>query len=172
MRTELVGSALEMDLGHCVPADEMLHHSGHGNQYANWEYRRELKSRGIECSMSSKAECHDNAVVESFFGIWKQELLHRRSWISRREARHKIHDYIEAFYNRKRRHSHLGNLPTAEYKNYIPPLRWPNPGVHPNGEGLFSKPGTASNRRRKGERRLASSDNSLAFFLFVVESRG
>ncbi len=120
MRTELVRGALEMALGHRVPANEMMHHSDRGSQYASWEYQQLLKDRGIECSMSRKAECHDNAVVESFFGTLKQELVYRTSWITRREARHAIHDFIEVFYNRRRQHSHLGNLSPAEFEKLNP----------------------------------------------------
>ena len=79
-----------------------------------------LKDRGIECSMSRRAECYDNAVVESFFGTLKQDLVYRTSWITRREARHAIHDYIEVFYNRRRRHSYLGNLSPVEFEKLHP----------------------------------------------------
>lgn len=120
MRTELVRGALEMACGHRVPAEEMLHHSDRGSQYASWEYQQVLKDRGIECSMSRKAECYDHAVVESFFGTLKQELVYRTSWITRREARHAIHDYIEVFYNRRRRHSYLGNLSPVEFEKLHP----------------------------------------------------
>lgn len=120
MRTSLVRGALEMALGHRVPSDELLHHSDRGSQYASWEYQQVLKDRGIECSMSRKGECHDNAVVESFFGTLKQELVYRYSWITRREARHAIHDYIKVFYNRRRRHSYLGNVSPAEFEKLHP----------------------------------------------------
>jgi len=120
MRTALVSGALEMAFGHRVPARSMMHHSDRGSQYASWDYQQMLKARGIECSMSRKAECYDNAVVESFFGTLKQELVYRTSWITRREARHAIHDYIEVFYNRRRRHSYLGNLSPAEFEKLHP----------------------------------------------------
>ena len=75
-----------------------------------------LEDHGIECSMSRKGDCWDNAVVESFFGTLKTELIYRRPWSTRREARTAISEYIEVFYNRIRRHSYLANRSTAEYE--------------------------------------------------------
>ena len=117
MRTELVRGALEMALGNRLPEGELLHHSDRGSQYASFEYQKVLQKNGIECSMSRRAECYDNAVVESFFGTLKTELVYRHSWLTRREARLAIHEYIEVFYNRRRRHSHLGYLSPAEFEN-------------------------------------------------------
>lgn len=120
MRTELVRGALEMAIGNRKPAKQVMHHSDRGSQYASWEYQRVLKDHGMECSMSRKAECHDNAVVESFFGTLKTELVYRHSWITRHSARLAIHEYIEVFYNRRRRHSFLGNLSPEEFENHHP----------------------------------------------------
>ena len=66
--------------------------------------------------MSRRGDCYDNAAMESFFATLKKELIYRSSWPSRREARGAIHEYIEVFYNRKRRHSYLGQLSPADYE--------------------------------------------------------
>ena len=75
-----------------------------------------LKTHGIDISMSRTGECYDNAVVESFFGTLKTELIYRHRWLTRDSARLAIHEYIEVFYNRRRRHSKLGYLSPAEYE--------------------------------------------------------
>ncbi|MEY2980431.1 MAG: hypothetical protein RL562_658 [Planctomycetota bacterium] len=108
MRAELVVDALTMACGHRHPAPGALHHSDRGSQYASEAFQRVLRQRGLACSMSRRGNCYDNAVVESFFGTLKTELVHRQRWPTRRSARSAIHDYIEIFYNRRRRHSHLG----------------------------------------------------------------
>lgn len=116
MRTELVRGALEMALGHRVPGPELLHHSDRGGQYASHDYQRVLRDQGIACSMSRPGQCHDNAVVESFFGTLKRELVHLTSWPTRLAARGALHEYIEVFYNRRRRHSYLGYLSPVEFE--------------------------------------------------------
>jgi transposase InsO family protein len=67
--------------------------------------------------MSRRAECYDNAVVESFFGTLKTELIYRSTWTSRESVRSAIHEYIEVFYNRRRRHSQLGYVRPAEFED-------------------------------------------------------
>ncbi|MDA0932305.1 MAG: IS3 family transposase [Planctomycetota bacterium] len=116
MRAELVVDALTMACGHRHPAPGALHHSDRGSQYASEAFQRVLRQRGLACSMSRRGNCYDNAVVESFFGTLKTELVHRQRWPTRRSARSAIHDYIEIFYNRRRRHSHLGYLSPAEFE--------------------------------------------------------
>jgi len=116
MRTDLVLEALGMALRHRLPESDLLHHSDRGSQYASDRYQEMLEEHGIECSMSRKGDCWDNAVVESFFGTLKTELIYRRPWSTRREARSAISEYIEVFYNRIRRHSYLGNRSPAEYE--------------------------------------------------------
>jgi len=116
MRTELVLEALQMALGRRVPGDDLVHHSDRGSQYASIQYQMRLRRHGITCSMSRKGDCWDNAVVESFFGTLKTELVHRYFWPTRRQAREAIADYIESFYNPHRRHSYLGQLSPAEYE--------------------------------------------------------
>ncbi len=105
MRTELALSALKMALGNRDNFAGLMHHSDRGSQYTSSDYKELLGAHGIVCSMSRKGDCWDNAVAESFFGTLKQELIHRRSWPTRREAAAAIAEYIELFYNGRRRHS-------------------------------------------------------------------
>ena len=121
LRTDLVMGALSMALGTRRPSDELLHHSDRGSQYASIAYQRALAQHGIVVSMSRRGECHDNAVVESFFGTLKTELIHRQTWPTHASARSAIHDYLELFYNRKRRHSTLGYRTPAEVEAHYDP---------------------------------------------------
>ena len=114
MRTELVEMALLCALGKREPSEGLLHHTDRGSQYASTSYRGRLEALGIEVSMSRRGDCYDNAVVESFFGTLKQELVHHARWTSLEDARAAIHDYIEVFYNRQRLHSALGYKTPAE----------------------------------------------------------
>lgn len=114
MRTELVESALGSALNKRKPSQDLLHHSDRGSQYASASYRGKLEAHGIEVSMSRRGDCWDNAVVESFFGTLKQELIHPARWIDLAEARAAIHEYVEVFYNRQRLHSSLGYQTPSE----------------------------------------------------------
>jgi putative transposase len=114
MRTELVETALLCALGKREPSKDLLHHTDRGSQYASTSYRGRLEAMGIEVSMSRRGDCYDNAVVESFFGTLKQELVHHARWTELADARVAIHDYIEVFYNRQRLHSSLGYRTPAE----------------------------------------------------------
>ena len=112
----LVLGALDMALTVREPTEDLLHHSDRGSQYASEDYRKRLKAAGIACSMSRKGDCWDNAVVESFFGTLKQELVHRTDFDTRAEAKSAIFEYIEVFYNRWRRHSYIGYISPAEFE--------------------------------------------------------
>lgn len=114
MRTELVETALSNALGARMPSATLLHHSDRGCQYASGSYRAQLARHDIKVSMSRRGDCYDNAVVESFFGTLKQELVFHQRWSNLLEARAAIHDYIEVFYNRQRLHSTLGYRTPAE----------------------------------------------------------
>jgi transposase InsO family protein len=114
MRTELVESALLNALACRAPAAKLVHHSDRGSQYASASYRALLEQHGIECSMSRAGDCYDNAVIESFFGTFKQEWAHHQRWEGLADARASTHDYIEVFYNRQRLHSALGYRTPAE----------------------------------------------------------
>jgi transposase InsO family protein len=114
MRTELVESALLNALTARVPASRLVHHSDRGSQYASVSYRGMLEQHGIGCSMSRAGNCYDNAVIESFFGTFKQEWAHHHRWSGLGQARGATHDYIEVFYNRQRLHSALDYRTPAE----------------------------------------------------------
>lgn len=110
MRAELVLEALDRALGTREVGDELVHHSDRGSQYAGTKHRAELERRGIQCSMSAKGCCYDNAVAESFFATLKKELVYRTKWLDYAEASLAISEYIQVFYNRWRRHSTLGYM--------------------------------------------------------------
>jgi putative transposase len=105
--TALVLKALGMALLHRSPPREMLLHSDRGVQYASAAYRQALALAGLVASMSRKANCYDNASMESFWSTLKLELIYRRHFASHQQARSEIFDYIECFYNRRRSHSAL-----------------------------------------------------------------
>jgi len=113
---ELTLSALRMGLRRRNPPEGLLHHSDRGSQYAATAYRKLLEARGAVCSMSRKGNCWDNAVVESFFHTLKTELVHHECFETREEARRKIFEWIELFYNRQRLHSALGYKTPAQYE--------------------------------------------------------
>ena len=97
------------------PEKEILHHSDRGVQYCSGEYRRLLKRFGLVVSMSGKGNCYDNAPMESFWGILKQELVYHSHYRTRQEAMAEIREYIEIFYNRERLQVGLGYLSPAAY---------------------------------------------------------
>ncbi len=117
MRADLAMDALSMAIGRRLPEPNMIHHSDRGSQYSSNIYRDALRDNGIVCSMSRKGNCWDNAVVESFFATLKKDLIHRRPWPTVRETRKEIAEYIEVFYNRKRKHSTLGNISPVEFEH-------------------------------------------------------
>ena len=116
MHTDIVLSALTMAVGQRLPEPGLLQHSDRGSQYTSDDYQRALKDHGIECSLSGRGNCWDNAVVESFFGTLKKELIYRRSWPTRQDAAAAVHEYIEVFYNRRRRHTTNGGKSPATYE--------------------------------------------------------
>ena len=112
--SRLVVDALEMAISARLPGRGMVAHSDRGSQYASEHYQETLASHGIACSMSRRANCWDNAPMESFFASLKKELVHGASYTTREEARASLFEYIEVFYNRVRRHSSLAyRSPTA-----------------------------------------------------------
>lgn len=123
LATSLIVEALTLACGRRRPSAGILHHSDRGSQYASAEYQARLKEAGAQASMSRRGDCYDNAVVESFFGTLKTELVHGRWYTTRVEARSDIFEYIEMFYNRERRHSALGYLSPAEYEARHPAAR-------------------------------------------------
>jgi putative transposase len=119
MRSELVTDALEMAVHRRRPDPGLIHHSDQGSQYVSLGFGQAARDAGIAISMGSKGDAYDNAVAESFFATLKKELIHRRSWPSRRELSSAVFEYIEAFYNRDRRHSTLGMRSPAEYEELL-----------------------------------------------------
>jgi putative transposase len=116
MRTELVADALQMAVARRRPEPGLIHHSDQGSQYVALGFGQQARDVGIAVSMGSKGDAYDNAVAESFFATLKKELVHRQSWPSRRDLSSAVFEYIEAFYNRQRRHSTLGYLSPEEYE--------------------------------------------------------
>lgn len=116
MTAELVMDALSMAIWRRGKPKKLLHHSDQGSQYTGAAFQRMLKDLGIECSLSRRGECHDNAVMESFYGSMKTEKLYRETYRTRSEAKAAVFDYIEGFYNPHRRHSTLGNISPAAFE--------------------------------------------------------
>jgi putative transposase len=114
LRTELPLAALRMAIAAKQPGPGLIHHSDRGVQYASADYRKVIQSAGFQASMSRKADCYDNAPMESFFHTLKTELVHHRHYATRQEARREIFAYIEGFYNRTRRHSAIGYISPIE----------------------------------------------------------
>lgn len=113
---ELVMSAFRNAFHQRVPGHGVVHHSDRGSQYGSNEFQMMLRRHGIVCSMSGRGNCYDNAVVESFFSTMKRERVTSRRYETREAARRDLFDYIEVFYNRKRRHSSLGGISPSEFE--------------------------------------------------------
>ncbi len=116
LESRLVVDALELAVQRRLPGEGLLAHSDRGSQYASEHYQLLLAKHGIACSMSRKADCWDNAPMESFFASLKKELVHDADFATRAEARAALVEYIEVFYNNQRRHSSLGYVSPAEYE--------------------------------------------------------
>ena len=116
MTAQLVTDALVMAVWRRSPPASLLHHSDQGSQYTSEPFQRLLSELGVTCSMSRSGNVWDNSVMESFFSTLKTERVHRRLYRSRSQARQDIFDYIERFYNPRRRHSTLGNSSPVEFE--------------------------------------------------------
>ena len=116
LTADLATEALSVALWRRQPKAGLTHHSNRGVQYAATDYQRLLGEHGITCSMSRKANCWDNACVESFFATLKKELIHHRRYATREQAKQDVFEWIEVFYNRQRRHSTLGYCSPAEFE--------------------------------------------------------
>jgi putative transposase len=116
MRTELVTDALQMALAHRRPDPGLIWHSDQGSQFVSLAFGQQARAAGIAQSIGSRGDCYDNAVAESFFATLKKELVHGRSWPSKADLRSEVFEYIEVFYNRRRRHSTLGFLSPAQFE--------------------------------------------------------
>ncbi|MGC6555895.1 IS3 family transposase [Escherichia coli] len=117
MTKDIVLNALLMAVWRRNPQKQVLVHSDQGSQYTSHEWQSFLKSHGLEGSMSRRGNCHDNAVAEGFFQLLKRERIKKKIYGTREEARRDIFDYIEMFYNSKRRHGSSDQMPPTEYEN-------------------------------------------------------
>ena len=115
LRSELVEDALDMALGQRRP-DGVIHHSDQGSQYTSVAFGNRCRQAGVRPSMGSVGDCYDNALCESFFASLECELIDRRRFATRYEARTALFEYIEGFYNTHRRHSSLGYLSPANFE--------------------------------------------------------
>ena len=118
MQASVVIDALRMALGRRCPeqTESLMHHSDRGIQYASGAFQDLLQEHNITCSMSRKANCWDNAMMESFFATLKKERVYHESYATREAARQSVFEYIELFYNTKRRHSALGYVSPEQYE--------------------------------------------------------
>lgn len=116
MTAQFVLDALMMAVWRRGKPKALLHHSDQGSQYSSEEFQRLLAEQNITCSMSRRGDCWDNAAMESFFSTLKLERANRRRYATRDEARADLFDYIERFYNPRRKHSTLGNISPAEFE--------------------------------------------------------
>jgi putative transposase len=116
MTAELVTDALVMAIWRRGKPDALIHHSDRGSQYTSDQFQRLMTDHGVTCSMSRSGNVWDNAAMESFFSSLKTERIARKVYRSRDEARADVFDYIERFYNIKRRHSTIGYLSPMEFE--------------------------------------------------------
>jgi transposase InsO family protein len=113
---ELVKQALQMALVMRQPEAGLVHHSDRGSEYASQSYQEILHQHHVSISMSKKGDCYDNAMIESFWGTLKEECFSLEIFHTRKEAKTVIFEYVEVFYNRKRKHSSLGYLSPVDYE--------------------------------------------------------
>ena len=117
VRASLAVEALQLAIERRRPSPGLLHHSDRGSQYFSEDYNAVLRRHAVTPSMSRRGNCWDNAVAESFFSTLKTELLDGRPPGSLDDARRRLFEYIEVFYNRQRRHSTLGQMSPADFEN-------------------------------------------------------
>ena len=116
MQVDLVLSALLMAVWRRKPTSKVIIHSDQGSQFTSFEWQAFLKTHNLEASMSRRGNCYDNAVAESFFHLLKTERIRRKTYATRQEARKDVFDYIEMFYNPKRKHGKNGMLSPVDYE--------------------------------------------------------
>jgi len=117
IRSELVVDALQMAVWRRRPPEgQTIAHSDHGTQYTSWAFGRRLRSAGLLGSMGSIGDCFDNSVAESFFGTLQLELLDEHRWATRDQLANAIFDWIETWYNPRRRHSYCEMLSPIDYE--------------------------------------------------------
>jgi putative transposase len=116
LRTELCLDAMKMAIQSRRPGEALIHHSDRGVQYASVDYRRLLEAHDIQLSMSRVGDCYDNAAMESFWGTLKTELVYQKKYETLEQARQSIFEYIECWYNRRRRHSSIGYMSPEQFE--------------------------------------------------------
>lgn len=114
--TDLVQDALTMAIWRRGEIKDVIVHSDQGSTYASGDYQKQLSDNKLRCSMSRKGECLDNAVAESFFGSLKNELVYHEDYRTRAQARQSVFEYVEIFYNRRRRHASLNYMTPVGYE--------------------------------------------------------
>lgn len=114
--TDVVLQALLMAVWRRKPKNRVLIHSDQGSQFTSMDWASFLRAHNLEHSMSRRGNCHDNAVAESFFNLLKRERVRRRTYKTREDARRDVFDYIEMFYNPKRKHARNGMLSPVEFE--------------------------------------------------------
>ncbi|MBN9671700.1 IS3 family transposase, partial [Roseibium aggregatum] len=114
--TDVVLQALLMAVWRRKPKNAVLIHSDQGSQFTSMDWASFLRAHNLEHSMSRRGNCHDNAVAESFFNLLKRERVRRRTYKTREDARRDVFDYIEMFYNPKRKHARNGMLSPVEFE--------------------------------------------------------
>ena len=116
MQMDLVLSALLMAVWRRKPKQKVIVHSDQGSQFTGYEWQRFLNEHNLEASISRRGNCHDNAVAESFFHLLKKEHIRRKTYANRKDARDDVFDYIEFFYNPKRKHGNNGLLSPIDFE--------------------------------------------------------
>ncbi len=116
METELALNALLMAVWRRQPQQAVIVHSDQGSQFSSHDWLAFLKANNLLDSMSRRGNCHDNAVAESLFQLLKRERIRRKVYVTKDEGRQDIFDYIEVFYNRKRKHGSNNMLPPVEHE--------------------------------------------------------
>ena len=126
MQMDLVLSALLMAVWRRKPTSKVIVHSDQGSQFTSHEWQKFLEANNLEASMSRRGNCYDNAVAESFFQLLKRERIRRKTYSTRKEARDDVFDYIELFYNPKRKHGNNGMLSPIDFERQ---QKWKSLGV-------------------------------------------
>jgi putative transposase len=117
MTTDLALQALLAAVWRRKPRTRVMIHSDQGSQFTSREWQMFLGQHNLEASMSRRGNCHDNAVAESFFRLLKRERIRRRTYVTREAARQDVFEYIERFYNPKRKHTNNGMLSPVDFEN-------------------------------------------------------
>ncbi len=119
LKRDLAIRALDMAIALRTPPPGCIHHTDRGTQYCSHDYQKQRRRRGFKMSMSGKGNCYDNAAVETFFKTVKAELIRRQQWRTRRQVEVTLFQYINGFYNPRRRHSTLGGKSPLAFERKV-----------------------------------------------------